>query len=529
MNILVVSENYLEGGLEQHIMEFAQQSMLHNDCTYFAFANHKNPLPEIIQSGFIATLHCDRSESPSSIQHDVAVLVEAVRKYHIDIIQVHPFRTYLPSAIASQLTQTPLIFTMHSHISFTFPTSQSQVLLFQHFLSNAVSSIFTVNQSYVKTLVSYFPDTEVNYLPNPVTPLQSPVPSSNHLTGHWSLVSRIDRDKIGGIKHFIDWLPQLPIQSLDIFGDGACVQDLKMYIEDHNIPQEISWHGYSDNWIEYASACEGVIGLDRVAVEAASSGLPVILLTYNSNPCGLLTMERYPECRSCNFNGNPLQQLDSVTVLVREMIELLPEKEGFEQIRQQVLNDYSSERVYANYARVLRNSKFRPSPEYIDFYETIIREIDSDADSPSPTNRIISSTMARYFTNPLVFNAYIASVGTEAIRCLQNEAKKDLEALHAAHSSFTQELFASLESALEEERSVSKGQFAHVEKQLNDMARKLSESSALLKNNSTRILSLESELEKRDRRISELLNSNSWKIGRVFTFLPRKLKRLLRK
>lgn len=528
MNILVVSENYLEGGLEQHIMEFAQQGELHNDRTYFAFANCKNPLPEIIQDSLIGILHCDRKESSSSIQHDVTVLVEAVRKYRIDIIQVHPFRTYLPSVIASQLTQTPLVFTMHSHISFTFPTSQNQTLLFQHFLSNAVSSIFTVNRSYVKTLASYFPDTDVNYLPNPVTP-GSCSPSNNHLAGHWSLVSRIDRDKIGGIKHFIDWLPELPIKCLDIFGNGACVQDLKTYIEDHDIPQEINWHGYSDNWIEYASACEGVIGLDRVAVEAASSGLPVILLTYNSNPCGLLTMERYPECRSCNFNGNPLQQLDSVTALAREMNELLPGKEEFEQIRQQVLSDYSSERVYENYARVLRNSKFRPSPEYIDFYETIIREIDSNTGSPSPTNRITSATMARYFTNPLVFNAYIASAGTEAIRYLQNETKKDLEALRAEHSSFTQELFASLESALEKERSASEEQFAQTEKQLDDIARKLSESSIILKKNSKRILLLESELAKRDHRISELLNSNSWKIGRVFTYFPRKLKRLLKR
>ena len=40
MKILVVSENYLQGGLEKHILALAEEGVARGDRFYFAFCNY---------------------------------------------------------------------------------------------------------------------------------------------------------------------------------------------------------------------------------------------------------------------------------------------------------------------------------------------------------------------------------------------------------------------------------------------------------------------------------------------------------
>jgi hypothetical protein len=524
MNILVLSENFLEGGLEKHIEEFANQGTKRDDEFFFFFAKQKEPLPAIIEKGLEGALLFPLEETPDNLVRDVSAIVNAIERHNIDIVQVHPFRVYLPAVIAAQYTRTPLVFTFHGPLSYTFPSSPTQAALFQHFLANSVSAIFTVNKKFFHSLNAYFPDTRIIHMPNPIS--RTAERHTNYRKGHWCLASRLDSDKVDGLKRFFEWLPELPITELDVYGSGNCEDSLKLFVSKLNLTQKINWKGYAENWLKKSSQCEGVIGLGRVVLESAIGGFPVILLTYNAKPCGVLNDHRYEESALCNFNGSALDQLESPQELAKEISATVADEEKLSTLRTRIEADYSAKSVYETYSSVLENALFRPCPEYTAFFNEVKLTINS-GDPATIITHSMAATMARHFTNPLVFNTFLQSY-TEAgqqrnVLALQTS----LNASTAKLASYEQEVHTLTDAFQSLDRHHSSALYAINGRMidLNDRIDKLFKSNADLKR---RLTSLEKTIEKKNHQIAALQTSNSWRIGRFVTYLPRRIKRLIK-
>jgi predicted RNase H-like nuclease (RuvC/YqgF family) len=212
--------------------------------------------------------------------------------------------------------------------------------------------------------------------------------------------------------------------------------------------------------------------------------------------------------------------------LAKEISATVADEEKLSTLRTRIEADYSAKSVYETYSSVLENALFRPCPEYTAFFNEVKLTINS-GDPATIITHSMAATMARHFTNPLVFNTFLQSY-TEAgqqrnVLALQTS----LNASTAKLASYEQEVHTLTDAFQSLDRHHSSALYAINGRMidLNDRIDKLFKSNADLKR---RLTSLEKTIEKKNHQIAALQTSNSWRIGRFVTYLPRRIKRLIK-
>lgn len=149
MNILLVSEAFVGGGLETHIHSYYQELKKEHKFI-FAFGTFKNRLP-IDQSAVHADFNFKWESTVQEFIDDVEKLCNLITTEKIDVIHVHPFFSMYPALVASQLMGVPIAVTYHGIASFTFSSRIIDTIWYYYGMYELFGKIFTVSNTGKKS------------------------------------------------------------------------------------------------------------------------------------------------------------------------------------------------------------------------------------------------------------------------------------------------------------------------------------------------------------------------------------------
>lgn len=314
MNILIISEQYTMGGLESQIRGQCRvlQQLGHNVFLACGKADEE-AINKLQINGSLTGLRTDLSMTPMDLFTTVKQLQEYIKRQKIDLLHIHPYVTLIPGFIAAEEEKIPYVITVHNNVilkSFYGPL-YSYVL--RNFVFPCASNIFCVSEE-TKTFADLYADqNKIVLLPNAVNTNQF-TPFEKKEKGKWALASRIDSEKIIGIKESLRIFDRSRISSIDIYGDGPSLNELKEFSSQNILNTQINYKGHVIDLSEHlmAGCYEGLAGMGRVAIEGMASNLLVALVGYDGLK-GLLSKELVEKARWWNFSGRGLPNIDETT------------------------------------------------------------------------------------------------------------------------------------------------------------------------------------------------------------------------
>ena len=376
MNILVVSEAFVGGGLETHIHTYYRELKEQHNF-YFAFGLFKNRLP-IDETHVDASFHFKREGTISEFIEDVDHLVEVIREKKIDVIHAHPFFSLFPSLVASQLTGVPVAMTYHGIASFSFTNRIMDTIWYYYGMYELFGKIFAVSEVGKTALARQFHRQDICFLPNAV--------DVNQYKQHkviknrrWAAISRLDADngKEEALISLFQMLPKLNIDHIDIYGDGIRKQALMDYVKEHHLTKQITFQGFqSDLYTRLDGKYNGIIGTDRVAIEGLSMGYPVMEMGYG-RVIGIIDQEMIGSLATTNFDANLMPEIPSADAL-NDMLRMVYEAPDRFNMRAVIEKEFNSKSISNSYIDELSTSKFLPHANVVEFYKALCAIEDKD-------------------------------------------------------------------------------------------------------------------------------------------------------
>ena len=364
MNILVISDKFLKGGLENNILTF-WDTLRGEDVFYFCFSqfedNHRLD-KDRVYCGF----HFTFDETVGELKEDVERLVDIIREHEIDVIHVHPWYGLYAAYFASAITGTKMVYTYHGTASVNYNNNLFDEIFMQEILTSAVSHVFSVSRQGIRALAGIGCQ-DTSLLRNPVH--ADMVSAGVAGSGKWALVSRLDEDKADTLELFFSVLPQLNIKAVDVYGRGNVEErlresaaqagkDVVFMGHEENVPARISAGGY-----------DGVIGLGRCAVEGLMVGLPVLLAGYG-RLAGLVDRDIYRVARETNFTTEDIKG-DSIEEINAKIDMLYKDPTPF-LFRDRCLEDFDSKVLSAQYHETLQAAELRRPHYVVELYKKLI-------------------------------------------------------------------------------------------------------------------------------------------------------------
>ncbi len=352
MNILMISENFTKGGLETHIHSY-YNALRREHHFFFAFGKFQSELffeKETIFTDF----NFSNSSSLKDFIQDVERLTELIRKLSIDVIHVHPFYSIFPAMIAGQVTGVPVVCTHHGPASFTFPARTSEMILLYYFYSDLVSKVFSVSKAGKDALESRMQMSGIVHLPNAldVSLYRRHTVAQNR---RWAAISRLDEDlgKVSALKKLFEAMHCLPIDAIDVYGDGSQRQVLEEYVKELGLEGKIQFMGFqSDLYKRLDGNYNGVIGADRAALEGLTMGYPVLELGYG-RICGIFDENLVKLGSDCNFVAVDLPEC-ATELLCRQLEQVYANPDRFD-FRSYMIDTFDIHKVAAAYIENLKD------------------------------------------------------------------------------------------------------------------------------------------------------------------------------
>lgn len=339
MNILQVIKRFDFGGSENHVCDISNALAAKGHRVIVAGGKGrqcKKLVPDvkfmqINGTDFLLPLYIFR-------------LISIIKKNSIDIIHAHQRLSILAASIAGYLTGTRVIATVHGRAKYDVPSILSRRI--PHtivFVSNKV--LDSANQKYQiagKSIVIPNGIGISNTKPNP-TPYKI------------CYVSRIDKAHFKTLIMLVnEVIPNLvrvyPKTQIDIIGDGGFRSDLEKAA--HEINQKLGMSvcsvlGYSSNVNEHINNANIVLGVGRVALEALSSGVPVISIN-SKRFGGIIADEEYERTKLTNFIDTSALQPTSSKVYDKIVKVFMNPHHYYNQaisLKEKTANDFSMDSI----------------------------------------------------------------------------------------------------------------------------------------------------------------------------------------
>lgn len=369
MNILIVSEAFVGGGLETHIHTY-YTALKNEHPFYFAFGSFNNR--SAIDTNLVDT-ECNflRDSTIQQFLDDVVHIVQIIHQKKIDVIHVHPFLSLFPVMVASQLTKTPLVYTYHGIASFSFINRLNDSILFYYGLNELIGKVFTVSNNGKKALIQHMHLKNVCFLPNPInTSLYFEHEIKQNRC--WAVISRLDADngKEEALIKLFDILPELNIERIDIYGDGTRKKALMEYASKLKLHDRVHWMGFqADLYQSLNNKYNGIIGTDRVAIEGLAMGYPVLEMGYGRIN-GIIDQALLEKAMDTNFDANILPDAYDVERLNTMLEQVYDAPDDFN-YREIICKHFDSRLVAENYIRELNGTAFHDHANVCEFYRSL--------------------------------------------------------------------------------------------------------------------------------------------------------------
>ncbi|MDD2409547.1 MAG: glycosyltransferase [Bacilli bacterium] len=365
MNILIISENFLKGGLETYLYTMYNELKNKNNI-YFCFGKFDTGL-NIDKKSIITDFKFSPNSSISEFINDVNKLIEIIHDKKIDLIIANPFYSLFPTVFAANITNTKIVYLYHGMGSLNFPDGYIDSILFRYSFETTVKKVFCVTKQGIEAFkrIGY---NESIFLPNPI---DGKLYKKNtvKLNKKWVLISRLDNDKLSDIINFLNILPNLDIDKVDIFGEGTEKDYINDYIDENKLKSKVELKGYSAQINEdIENKYTGVIGIGRVVIEGLAMNYPVFLIGYNKI-VGVINQNIYEKLHHYNFVPNYCDSLE-LKEIQKQIKDINKGDMSEYQFRTKIISDFGIKNFVKKFKEETINIEFYNKQNIVNlFYE----------------------------------------------------------------------------------------------------------------------------------------------------------------
>lgn len=300
MKILILSENYLNGGMETHIETYIKN--MKEDEFYIVTTNTSNSIWEKNIFKSIKNVNFNDGQ----VKDILLEIQRYIYKNKIELVHAHTYKTYVIAGILGYRLNIPYVYTIHGPSTINGAKKYIGIKLFNYCL-NSLNGLIVVSKE-TEQLVKLVGDFKGEILNNPIDMNLFKETTTEYIKEKWAIVSRLDFDKTFGIKQGLLAINNTEIQQIDIFGDGNGKEDLISWIEENRLKLKIVFKGESLNVAEdlERGQYEGVFAMGRAALEGLAKNIPVILIGYKGINCSV-TKGNFDSILLSNFSGRNMK------------------------------------------------------------------------------------------------------------------------------------------------------------------------------------------------------------------------------
>lgn len=376
-SVLIVSEAFSLGGLETHIREYTQTMIEMNIEVSLAVGT--NYLDDFIPNGletFIPNLKCHRDMSFDDLVSDVNVLRELIRNKNITCVHAHPFISIIPAYIAAKLEKVSFVITMHGPMSIyaSYPTLYD--FLLKTIILPNTDQVFCVSDEVASLVKPYVDQDKITIQYNALNMSKNTEIEFNlDASTGWLLCSRLDPDKIEGIKSFVLYASESGIPKITIAGIGTSQKELELFFKENSLTEYVDFYGKCQNIPALMQNYNGVAGMGRVVLEAFSNKKPVVLVGYDGVK-GIVTEDSFLSLIRSNFSGRNIPTISLNTF--KESIASLDDKIVNEGVLRLLDLHCNIKNQVVHYRNILNNRKFFKTCLLCESYESYGYAVDKN-------------------------------------------------------------------------------------------------------------------------------------------------------
>lgn len=314
MNILIVAEQFLYGGLETRLFGEIRCMTKQNYSVFLACGNiDSNSRKHLNISGILDTVVLNSSLTVDDLLKSVDKLYNYIIENRIDIVHAHPFNSLFPAFLAANKAAREFVLTLHGPASFEMVYGLLYGQLIRSIVVPLADHVFAVSPVLKDLLTEYVNPNNISVAPNSIN-TTSFAEAEMDKEGPWAIVSRLDYNKIPGVLDFIIKADECKINEIHIYGDGDARDYTITYVTNHVKHTIVRFMGRSDELANVLShGYAGVAGMGRALLEGASMNLPVILIGYDGVK-GLVDVNMMKEISIDNYSGRGVLTVDCKTL-----------------------------------------------------------------------------------------------------------------------------------------------------------------------------------------------------------------------
>lgn len=339
-NILIITEKFSLGGLENHIKIFANYWHRKGNRLFLVYVDGDlYPLKNVL----IKTLRIDNVDfyDPDFAQ-TVLKLMNFMKDNSIEVVIIHPLRTFFAGSLAAILLNIPFYLVLHGPYSLGEGLPYANKIILKELIFRYVQKVFVVSE---ELKMKFSQDNKIIYIPNPINSNINISKNSSNINDKLiTFVGRLDQDKAASIFHAKELFTLFSKYNfkIQIVGDGDAFNEVKNWFKQNfnllqvNYLGAITETGELNNIYNKSSI---VLGMGRVVLEALVLNKPIILLGYDG-PKGFVTINNFKELSVANFSGRGIKNIEikKLDYEITSKTYILPSK-----MRDFIISQYSVE------------------------------------------------------------------------------------------------------------------------------------------------------------------------------------------
>lgn len=362
-NVLIVSEAFLNGGLETRVQEEVAEYRRHRCKVFLATFNINRVHRKIFNKVLLldAPQYNTNSLDTGQLLATRDKLIQFCKKNAVDFIECQPFFCALPAVLAAEKLNIPITYTLHGVASANFVNIDLTGLYALYYLvvKYGMDQIFAVAE-YLQRQYAYL-SSDIKIARNGILFGQKSRKGRRAASKNktFCIASRIDGPKTKIIEDFLPTLHACPeVKRIDIFGDGDSLPDLCDFVEKKHL-NKVNVCGWNPDLSKTfaVNKYDAVFGMGRVTLNALSVSMPVGVLGYGGF-AGFITAENIAQFAENNFTDwDTYDELD-----LRKEIKKVQKNPKNYILKKKELAPYDSDMIWKAHFEAEKNITFSPKP-----------------------------------------------------------------------------------------------------------------------------------------------------------------------
>lgn len=342
-SVLVVSDFFVGGGLETRILEQVKVYQKHGVKCYLAVDEYNESLAEKFDGFLKLPL---QAPDRKTIVQNVDALVNFCRDNEVEMIDAQPLYGVIAASFASAILHVPMSFTLHAPYNMPWLADDPLMTWFHLALELRRPQIVLVAEYLNGVYPEFLVGKDVKVVRNGIILPEKRVQKTKRRK--WIFASRLSGPKHELPLGAIPVLEKAGVEQLDIFGRGDDEKQVSDFAEAYNADSthkmRVNFRGWCDSVVDeiLRGDYEGGIGMDRVAVEMMSTGLPVVILGYGGLTEGV-SADNFEELIQDNWSS---REKFIEAEMIKNIEEVRKNSEKYD-MRETVIERLDSEKIWA--------------------------------------------------------------------------------------------------------------------------------------------------------------------------------------